>query len=109
MSAPTISTPCINLCVIDPLSALCIGCGRTTAEIAAWATMSEAERIAVIAGLGQRLAEAGSRAARGGRVKARGEKVEAGSSRESARNQRNIESSAIDRIAEDFMARRRRD
>jgi uncharacterized protein len=69
MSA-SISTPCINVCVIDPLSALCIGCGRTAAEIAAWMTMSEPERVAVMAGLAQRLTEARSRAARGGRVKA---------------------------------------
>jgi uncharacterized protein len=67
MSAP-VSTPCINVCVIDPLSALCIGCGRTADEIAAWTTMSEAERIVVMCALGQRLIEARSRSARGGRV-----------------------------------------
>jgi predicted Fe-S protein YdhL (DUF1289 family) len=67
----TVSTPCINVCVIDPLSALCIGCGRTAGEIAAWPTMSETERITVMAGLGQRLAEARSRAARGARVASR--------------------------------------
>ena len=65
---PHVSTPCINVCVLDPLSALCIGCGRTAAEIAAWATMSEPERIAVMAGLDQRLTEGRSRAARGGQV-----------------------------------------
>jgi uncharacterized protein len=65
---PTVSTPCVNVCVLDPLSALCIGCGRTAAEIAAWTTMSEADRIAVMAGLARRLAEARSRAARGGRI-----------------------------------------
>jgi uncharacterized protein len=68
MSTSTVLTPCINVCVIDSLSALCIGCGRTTTEIASWTTMSEAERIAVMAGLGQRLTKARSRAARGGRV-----------------------------------------
>ena len=68
MSTSTVSTPCINVCVIDSLSPLCIGCGRTAAEIAAWATMSEAERVAVMGQLGQRLTEARSRAARGGRV-----------------------------------------
>jgi predicted Fe-S protein YdhL (DUF1289 family) len=50
-------------------------CGRTTAEIAAWTTMSEAERIAVMAELGPRLTEARSRAARGGRVAARHRRV----------------------------------
>jgi hypothetical protein len=71
-AVPAISTPCVNVCILDPLSALCIGCGRTTAEIAAWATMSETERIAVMAGLAQRLTEARSRSARGGRVASRG-------------------------------------
>jgi hypothetical protein len=65
---PPVSTPCINVCVLDPLSALCIGCGRTGEEITAWSTMSEIERLAVMARLDQRLAETRSRAARGGRV-----------------------------------------
>ena len=68
---PTVSTPCINVCVLDPLSALCIGCGRTGEEITAWATMSETERLAVMADLAQRLTEGRSRAARGGRIAAR--------------------------------------
>jgi len=68
---PTVFTPCINVCVLDPLSALCIGCGRTGEEITAWATMSETERLAVMAGLGQRLTEGRSRAARGGQVASR--------------------------------------
>ena len=72
MSAPALSTPCVQVCVIDPLSALCIGCGRTVAEIAAWTAMSEAERGVVMVGLGERLARARSRASRGGRIAARG-------------------------------------
>jgi predicted Fe-S protein YdhL (DUF1289 family) len=72
MSASALSTPCIQVCVLDPLSALCIGCGRTGDEIAAWTAMSEADRLAVMAGLGERLAKARSRAARGGRIAARG-------------------------------------
>ena len=72
MSAPALSTPCVQVCVIDPLSALCIGCGRTVEEITAWAAMREAERLAVMAGLGERLSRARSRASRGGRVAARG-------------------------------------
>ncbi len=55
MSSPAISTPCVKVCVIDPLSALCVGCGRMVAEIAAWSGMSEAERRAVMAGLGERM------------------------------------------------------
>jgi predicted Fe-S protein YdhL (DUF1289 family) len=51
----TVSTPCVNVCVIEPVSGLCIGCGRTGAEIAQWAGLGEAERLAVMAGLGERL------------------------------------------------------
>jgi predicted Fe-S protein YdhL (DUF1289 family) len=62
---PNVSTPCVNVCILDPLSALCIGCGRTGAEIGAWPTMSEIERIAVMGSLPQRLAEARARSTRG--------------------------------------------
>jgi len=70
MSAP--STPCQNICVLDPLSGLCIGCGRTGEEIAAWPALSEAERLDIMAGLQARLRAARSRKARGGRIAARG-------------------------------------
>jgi uncharacterized protein len=70
VSASKPSTPCINVCVLDPLSALCIGCGRTGEEITAWSTMSELERTAVMAELDQRLTEARSRNARSGRIAA---------------------------------------
>jgi predicted Fe-S protein YdhL (DUF1289 family) len=71
MAVPAVSTPCINVCILDPLTALCIGCGRTAAEITAWSTISEAERIAVMAELGQRPTDGRSRAVRGGRIAAR--------------------------------------
>ena len=44
-------SPCINVCVIDPASGLCMGCARTLDEIARWAGMSDAEREAVLAQL----------------------------------------------------------
>ncbi|HLH50363.1 MAG TPA: DUF1289 domain-containing protein [Roseiarcus sp.] len=68
---PGPSTPCQNICVLDPLSGLCIGCGRTAEEIAAWPRLSEAERLATMAGLEARLRGARSRKARSGRVAAR--------------------------------------
>lgn len=49
------SSPCVKICVIDPVSRLCEGCGRTLAEIAQWASMSEPERLAVMARLAERL------------------------------------------------------
>lgn len=52
-----ISTPCIKICVIDPASRLCEGCGRTLTEIAQWGRLSEPERQAIMAGLPKRLAD----------------------------------------------------
>ncbi|PTM38668.1 DUF1289 domain-containing protein [Bosea sp. 124] len=51
-----ISSPCIKACLLDPASKLCEGCGRSLAEIARWGSMSEAERLAIMAGLAERLA-----------------------------------------------------
>jgi predicted Fe-S protein YdhL (DUF1289 family) len=52
-------TPCIAVCMIDPKTSLCFGCGRTLPEIARWPRMASAERRAVMAQLTERLAEAG--------------------------------------------------
>ncbi|MDX2202401.1 MAG: DUF1289 domain-containing protein [Hyphomicrobiaceae bacterium] len=40
----TIDTPCVNVCVIDQVTRLCAGCGRTIEEIASWRTLSAADR-----------------------------------------------------------------
>eukprot|EP01042_Synura_sphagnicola_P011096 gene11096-14192_t len=40
--------PCIKVCVIDPASKLCQGCGRTLQEIAQWSRLSEPERLAIM-------------------------------------------------------------
>ena len=52
-------TPCIAVCMMDPRTKLCFGCGRTLPEIARWHKMESAERLAVMAGLAARMAEAG--------------------------------------------------
>ena len=52
-------TPCISVCQIDPRTNLCFGCGRTLPEIARWSRMDSAERLAVMAELPARMAEAG--------------------------------------------------
>jgi uncharacterized protein len=52
-------TPCIAVCIIDPKTSLCFGCGRTLPEIARWQRMESAERQAVMARLEARMAEAG--------------------------------------------------
>lgn len=54
----SVSTPCIRVCFLDPVSGLCEGCGRTGAEIAGWYGMSEDERLRVMAVLEDRMREA---------------------------------------------------
>jgi predicted Fe-S protein YdhL (DUF1289 family) len=50
-----IETPCVKVCVLDPDSGYCIGCGRTRSEIAGWLDMTDALRRAIMAGLPQRV------------------------------------------------------
>ncbi len=52
-------TPCIAVCMMDPRTNLCFGCGRTLPEIARWHRMESAERREVMAQLPARMAEAG--------------------------------------------------
>jgi hypothetical protein len=66
------SSPCVKICVVDPLGGLCIGCGRSVAEIATWPEMEEPDRLAVMAALPERMRAARTRSARGGRVRAQG-------------------------------------
>jgi len=51
-----IETPCEKICVLDPPSGLCRGCGRTLAEIERWTALSSGERARVMAELPGRLA-----------------------------------------------------
>lgn len=51
-----IATPCVRVCAIEPLSSLCLGCGRTLQEIGAWSAMSPEARRTVMATLRERLA-----------------------------------------------------
>ncbi|MCP3467275.1 DUF1289 domain-containing protein [Bradyrhizobium sp. CCGUVB23] len=52
-------TPCVAVCMIDPKTKLCFGCGRTLPEIARWHAMERAERLALMAQLPARMADAG--------------------------------------------------
>ena len=51
-----IESPCIKVCVLDPGSNYCVGCGRTLAEIARWAAFSPEERRKIMAELPARKA-----------------------------------------------------
>jgi len=61
MTPEPISTPCIRVCAVSGETGLCIGCGRTLGEIAAWGGLSEAEREAIMSELPRRLALAEGR------------------------------------------------
>ena len=52
-------TPCIAVCIMDPRTSLCLGCGRTLPEIARWHRMDTAERQVVMSQLAGRMADAG--------------------------------------------------
>jgi uncharacterized protein len=57
-------TPCINVCVIDPVSGLCIGCGRNTSEIGGWMAMPAGQRRDIMQSLPERMKTMTSRASR---------------------------------------------
>jgi predicted Fe-S protein YdhL (DUF1289 family) len=54
-----IESPCNKVCVVDPATTLCVGCGRTLTEIANWLALSPAERRRIMAELPRRLAARG--------------------------------------------------
>jgi uncharacterized protein len=51
-------SPCIDVCRMNPETRLCEGCGRTLDEIAAWSTLTPAQKRAVLAQLPLRKARA---------------------------------------------------
>jgi uncharacterized protein len=61
-----IETPCIKICVVEPESGFCIGCGRTRMEIADWIEMAAVERRYVMDQLQERIATLTSRKSRRG-------------------------------------------
>lgn len=54
-TAEAVSSPCINTCALDS-DGVCLGCGRTMAEIRDWTALSEQQRRAIR----NRLSESGS-------------------------------------------------
>ena len=44
LAPPSVSTPCVKLCVVDGESGLCLGCLRTLPEIAQWGALEEESR-----------------------------------------------------------------
>lgn len=56
MTAPPrpVITPCVQVCVVDGHSGLCLGCYRTLPEIGGWSRLTNTERSAIMAGLKDR-------------------------------------------------------
>jgi uncharacterized protein len=61
----TVESPCLKVCVMDPASTFCVGCGRTINEIAAWSRLSDPEKRKVVDALPERLKVMTSREVRG--------------------------------------------
>jgi predicted Fe-S protein YdhL (DUF1289 family) len=59
----SVESPCTKVCTLDPISGLCVGCGRTIDEIAGWRTLTTAERERIMRELPARLARSGHRSA----------------------------------------------
>ncbi len=57
-AAPKPSSPCTKVCILDAVTGLCEGCGRTRGEIGAWGSLSEPQRRAIMAELPERLRRA---------------------------------------------------
>lgn len=68
---PEIETPCIKICVLDPETGFCIGCGRTRGEIGAWLDLTAGARHEVMTILPERVATLTQRKARRGGRRAR--------------------------------------
>lgn len=62
-TAAPMDTPCTKICTLDARTGLCMGCGRTVDEIAAWSRMSDGERRRIMDELRARMAGARSVAA----------------------------------------------
>lgn len=45
-------TPCVGICRLDQLTAVCIGCGRTHEEIQDWSGFTEETRMEIMRRLG---------------------------------------------------------
>ena len=68
---PDIETPCVKICVLEPETGFCIGCGRTRGEIGGWLGMTVDERRTIMSALPERVATLTQRKTRRGGRRAR--------------------------------------
>ncbi len=57
MSQPHPPSPCVRVCTLDAASNVCVGCWRSTTEIAEWSSMSAERKRDVLVLTEQRKAE----------------------------------------------------
>jgi len=55
VTSPRIPSPCIRICILEPMTGLCIGCGRSMQEIGAWGSMAPQRRKDIMRALSARL------------------------------------------------------
>ena len=55
--ASAIPSPCTNVCTIEPVTGWCAGCLRTIDEIAAWGSLDDSSKRAVLKRLPSRRAD----------------------------------------------------
>lgn len=49
-----VASPCTSVCTLDPARGYCVGCLRTLDEIAAWSTLDDDAKRAIVADLPSR-------------------------------------------------------
>lgn len=45
---PAALSPCVQVCQIDQMLRLCLGCGRTLEEIGSWSKLSDPQRLMIM-------------------------------------------------------------
>ncbi len=55
MTDTPVKTPCSKVCIVDHISGLCIGCGRSLQEIGSWLAFSAEHRATIMSALPGRL------------------------------------------------------
>ena len=52
-----VQSPCVEICQLDPVSGICLGCFRTMDEIASWIELTDIEKQNVLLNAQKRKSE----------------------------------------------------
>jgi predicted Fe-S protein YdhL (DUF1289 family) len=52
-----VQSPCVEICQLDPVSGMCLGCFRTMDEIATWIELTDIEKQSVLLNAQKRKSE----------------------------------------------------